>query len=172
MVLAAVTAGSAACVAAPGAGSRSFSDRLPGQLDAFPVIGSVDYSDDYGDARSGGRSHEGNDILADTGQAIVAVEAGTLVDVGYSSMSGNRIWLVTDSGAAYFYAHLDEFAGGIEEGMRVWAGQRLGTVGSTGNAAGGPSHLHFEVHPGGRSASPTDPYDLLRDAESRAVIVP
>lgn len=110
--------------------------------------------------------------MADTGQPIVAVEAGTLIDVSYTSMSGNRIWLVTDSGTAYFYAHLDGFAPGIEEGMQVWAGQRLGTVGSTGNASGGAAHLHFEIHPGGRSSGSTNPYSLLRDAESRAVIVP
>lgn len=172
VVLAAVTASSAACVAAPGAAGRSYSDQLPGRLDAFPVIGSVEYSNDYGDSRSGGRSHQGNDILADTGQTIVAVEAGTLIDVSYTSMSGNRIWLVTDSGEAYFYAHLDEFAPGIEEGDRVRAGQALGTVGATGNAAGGPSHLHFEIHPGGRGASATNPYSSLRDAEARAVVVP
>jgi murein DD-endopeptidase MepM/ murein hydrolase activator NlpD len=105
--------------------------------------------------------------MADRGQTILAVEAGTLVSVGWSDISGNKIWLVADDGAAYFYAHLNGFARGIETGTRVVAGQDLGTVGNTGNASGGAAHLHFEIHPGGRTASSINPYYPLRTAQNR-----
>ena len=160
-----------ACAPAPTA-VRSFEDTFPHQLDSFPVVGPVAYTDDYGAARSGGRSHDGNDLMADRAQKLLAVEAGTLVSVGYSSLSGNKIWLVAEDGAAYFYAHLDSFAPGISEGKTVWAGQVLGTVGNTGNASGGAPHLHFEIHPGGRAASSINPYDLLIEAQSRGPVVP
>lgn len=167
----AIAAMASACVTTPVKTDRSFTDQIPGQLDYFPVVGSVQYSNDYGAARSGGRSHQGNDVMANRGQQILAVEAGT-VSIGASSLSGNRIWLTTDSGAAYFYAHLDGFAPGLTDGARVWGGQLLGYVGSTGNASASAPHLHFEMHPSGRSGASTNPYQYLRGAEARGAVAP
>ena len=57
------------------------------------------------------------------------------------------------SGTKYYYAHMRAYAPGLVQDMPVIAGQYLGRVGSTGNAQGGPSHLHFEVHlPGAQGA--------------------
>lgn len=123
--------------------------------------------DNFGDARSGGRSHEGTDILASLGQEVYAMADGTLTyqaSVGDgtngSKLSGN-LWKLTASvgGTYYVYAHLSAFAPGLVRGATVVKGQLLGYVGDTGNPGVGNYHLHFELHPGGGAA--VNPLPLL-----------
>jgi murein DD-endopeptidase MepM/ murein hydrolase activator NlpD len=112
-----------------------------------------DILDDFGDARSGGRSHEGIDILATSGQKVFAVVDGTLTrQAGVdSSLSGNAWGLTaTSDGTYYFYAHLSAFADGLALGDKVTSGQLIGYVGDTGNAGPNNFHLHFELHPLGQ----------------------
>ena len=59
----------------------------------------------------------------------------------------------------WYYAHLADFAPGLENGQRVEAGDLVGYVGDTGNAVGTPPHLHMELHPDG--ARPINPFPLL-----------
>ncbi|HSS03826.1 MAG TPA: M23 family metallopeptidase [Solirubrobacterales bacterium] len=54
---------------------------------------------------------------------------------------------------SYFYAHLIEPAV-VDRGDRVWAGERVGAVGETGNARTVGCHLHFEIHIHGRAIDP------------------
>jgi murein DD-endopeptidase MepM/ murein hydrolase activator NlpD len=126
-------------------------------LGAFPVQGPCTFGDTYGAARSGGRVHEGVDVMAKTGLLVYAVAAGTLTKQTFDrpgSLAGNAWWLTGADRTYYFYAHLAAFAPGLKVGSRVVAGQFIGYVGATGNA-GGP-HLHFEIHPvGGGSVNPT-----------------
>jgi murein DD-endopeptidase MepM/ murein hydrolase activator NlpD len=118
--------------------------------------------DDFGDLRSGGRRHEGTDILADRvlgpTQEVYAVVDGTLgnqVRVGEpdSTLSGNS-WRLTVAGGTTWYAfvHLSSFAPGLSNGSFVSQGQLIGYVGDTGNPGPGNYHLHFEVHPNGGAA--------------------
>jgi murein DD-endopeptidase MepM/ murein hydrolase activator NlpD len=79
--------------------------------------------------------------------------------VGTLPLSGNRLWLRSDDGDAFFYAHLSSFAADAVDGRRVRAGTVLGFVGNTGNAELTPPHLHFEIHPDGGSA--IDPFAVL-----------
>lgn len=113
--------------------------------------------DNFGDARSGGRSHEGTDILADSKvgptQAVYAVVDGTLgrqvIDgQSGSSLSGNA-WRLTATGSRTYYVfmHLSSFAPGLANGSVVTQGQLIGYVGDTGNPGPGNYHLHFEYHP-------------------------
>ena len=134
----------------------------------FPVAPSprCDILDNFGDPRSGGRKHEGTDILTTKGQEVYAMVDGTLtlkVVAGSSqsgaSLSGNLWELTADDGTSYIYAHLDAFAPGLERNSRVVAGQLLGWTGDTGNPGAGNYHLHFEIHPGGGAA--VNPLPLL-----------
>ena len=118
----------------------------------------------FGDGRSGGRAHQGIDILATEGQFVYAVIDGTITDVVFdgdanSSLSGNLLDLTGPDDTYYVYAHLSGFAEGIEVGTEVVQGQVIGYVGDTGNPGAGNYHLHFEVHPQGGSA--IDPMRVL-----------
>ena len=118
-----------------------------------PVAGASSYSDTYGASRSGGRSHEGVDLIAPSGTPLVAVVSGS-VEFGSSPLGGNSLWLHGSDGNAYFYAHLSSFEG---SSRGVSQGEVIGYVGATGNA-NGTNHLHFEVHPGGGSSVNPYPY--------------
>lgn len=117
----------------------------------------------FGDPRSGGRSHEGIDLLASLGQEVYAVVDGVLTrQAGAdSSLSGNAWGLTSSDGTYYFYAHLSAFAEGLAVGSPVRQGQVIGYVGDTGNPGAGNYHLHFEIHPGGQTNPAVDPFPLL-----------
>lgn len=112
--------------------------------------------DNFGDPRSGGRSHQGVDMLATLDQEVYAVADGVLTTqyvVGgpNSALSGNAWKLVTSDGTGtyYFYAHLSSFPDGLTLGATVHQGDLIGYVGDTGDPGPGNYHLHFEVHPNG-----------------------
>lgn len=125
------------------------------QIKVFPSQGRCSFVDSWHWERSGGRKHEGVDIMGPKGLALYAVLDGTITKMygADSRLSGNALRLTTADGTYFFYAHLDSFAAGITIGSVVRAGQIIGYMGSTGDA--GSSHLHFEVHPlGGPAVSP------------------
>jgi murein DD-endopeptidase MepM/ murein hydrolase activator NlpD len=122
---------------------------------ACPVRGPHHFSDDWGDARTGHR-HQGNDILAPYGTPIVAVISG-VIKTDYSSAGGISLYLRGSDGNEYFYAHNSRNV--AVTGQHVATGEVIAYVGNTGNARGGPSHVHFERHPGGGRA--VDPYPFL-----------
>jgi murein DD-endopeptidase MepM/ murein hydrolase activator NlpD len=114
----------------------------------FPVWGPVSFSDDFGAPRADTVWHHGNDLFAARGAPVLAVTDGTLRQVGWNTLGGQRLWLEADDGSvSFYYAHLDAFAPVARDGARVNAGDVIGFVGNTGDAAGTPYHLHFEVHP-------------------------
>lgn len=123
-----------------------------------PVAENAPFSDSWGEPRSGGRRHEGVDMLAARGTRVVASLAG-FAEFKNTSAGGLSIWLTTPDGDKFFYAHLDAWEG---ESRDVAQGDVIGYVGSSGNA-GGP-HLHFEVRPGGRAVNP---YPMTRAACDR-----
>ena len=113
----------------------------------FPVFGPAAYRDTFGAARAGGSHHTGDDIFGTLGQPLVAVEAGTVFSVGYDKVAGNSLWLLDAQGNLFLYAHLSAFSNAARNGSQVRAGEVIGFMGNTGDAAQTPVHLHFEVHP-------------------------
>lgn len=120
-----------------------------------PVPGAH-YFNDWGFPRSGGRFHEGNDLFAPKGTAVLAPVAGTVL-FQQGPIGGLQFRFYGDDGTTYIGSHLDTTVG--TDGY-VAAGSQLGTVGDTGNAIGGRPHLHFEVHPGDGPA--VNPYPTLQ----------
>lgn len=124
-----------------------------------PVAGAVSFSDSWGDARSGGRAHQGVDMIAARNTPIVAIYSGTIDRLTNGNLSGLAIWLRANNGDLFFYAHLESFAD-VSGGQSVSEGQVIGYNGSSGNAPEFLPHLHFEWHPGGGAA--VNPYSLVR----------
>ncbi len=134
----------------------------------IPVVGieGDDLRDSFHAPRSGGRVHSAIDIAAPRGTPLVAISDGTITRRHWNRLGGRTLYLTSADGRYdYYYAHLDEYAAGIEVGTVVRRGEVIGTVGSTGNAQG--PHLHLQVldKRGGGRGTPVNPYDLLRAAD-------
>lgn len=142
----------------------------------FPVQGMCVYlADSFGLPRSGGRIHQGIDIMPKSnkpGDFIYAVADGQLTGQFFAArepLAGNGWKLELPDGTFFYYFHMSAFAPGLTTGSKVVTGQILGQVGETGNA-GGP-HLHFEVHPGGGAA--VDPYPTVHAVDGcNTTVVP
>ena len=122
-----------------------------------PVKGPVRIGQGWGAPRDGGRRrHQGIDLLAPTGTPLVAVTSGHITRLSNRDRGrgGISLWLRDPQGTAYYYAHNQHNLVGL--GQRVQAGQLLARVGATGNARGGPPHLHFQIHPNGGPPVPPD----------------
>jgi Peptidase family M23 len=137
----------------------------------FPVLGTVEFSNDFGAPRAQG-PHQGIDILAPRRALALAAEAGRVRFYSGSARGGCMLYLDGRSGTQYLYIHLNNdltdgndnrggckvgvaFPAGLKSGARVTAGQPIGYVGDSGDANGIHPHLHFELHPkGGRAVNP------------------
>ena len=132
-------------------------------LQVFPMQGGCGFSDTWHQPRSGGRLHEGVDIMGAKGLAIYATNDGVISRMSTGgALGGNAIYIKIPNGTYFYYAHLDSFAPGMAAGVPVRAGQIIGYNGSTGS--GGSSHLHFEVHPFGGPA--VSPYQFVKAVDA------
>jgi Peptidase family M23 len=148
--------------AADGDSRRAARLRLHDHL--FPVHGAHGYGDRFGVARSGGRTHEGQDVWAGCGTRLEAARGGTVQFRGYSGALYGH-YLVIDgrqTDSDYMYAHLIR-PPTVRDGARVRTGARIGAVGRSGNARGEGCQLHFELWPSGwHDGRPRDPLSELR----------
>ena len=135
-----------------GGGGSSPRPSGPGPLVTCPVHGPHAYSDSFGAPRYGGgyHPHAGVDLMAPRGTPVVAPFPGRFT-LDYNTLGGNAFLLYGSAGYSYG-AHLDRYA---RSSGSVSAGTVLGYVGDTGDARGGPTHLHFEWHP---RVIPAHPY--------------
>ena len=113
----------------------------------IPVEGvaAAELHDTFSSAR-GAHRHEAIDIPAARGTRVRAVADGRVVKLFSSVPGGLTIYQFDSSDRfAYYYAHLDSYADGLKEGMRIRRGDLIGYVGTTGNAPKNAPHLHFAV---------------------------
>lgn len=114
---------------------------------AIPVLGIArgDLKPTFDQARAG-HVHHALDILAPRGTPVVASVDGTIRKLFTSRAGGITIYQFDgDEALVYYYAHLDRYAGGVGEGMRVRQGDVIGYVGTTGNAPAKTPHLHYSI---------------------------
>lgn len=116
---------------------------------------AVGFSDTWGAPRSGGRQHQGVDIIGPKGTPLLAVVDG-VASSREMELGGHTIHFVGADGNNYFYGHLDAY--GTLGAVR--AGDIIGYMGETGNARSSTPHLHFEIRPGG--GAPVNPYPTVR----------
>lgn len=161
---------------------------LPAHADIEPpfVVGfpqdtqTTVFSSTYGAHRSGGRRHQGNDLMAPKLTHVYAVADGIVTVIDTASGAGRYVELEHRSGWSTRYMHLNNddpgtdngradwsltVVAGLEVGSRVTAGQHIGYVGDSGNAEWTGSHTHFELDYQGRVI---DPFPILKKAYARA----
>jgi murein DD-endopeptidase MepM/ murein hydrolase activator NlpD len=107
----------------------------------FPVRGAHSYGDGVGAPRAG-HTHEGQDVMAACGTPLQAARGGRVQYKDYQSAAGNYIVIDGKStGHDYAYMHLKK-PSPLDEGDKVKTGEKIGVVGSTGDATA--CHLHME----------------------------
>jgi murein DD-endopeptidase MepM/ murein hydrolase activator NlpD len=104
--------------------------------------------------RGSNRRHEGQDIFAKRGTPIYSATRGYVYKIGENNLGGQTISVIGAGGRLYYYAHLDSYAEGLQEGDYVTPQTKLGSVGTTGNAQGTPPHLHFGIYTGSGAINP------------------
>ena len=130
--------------------------ELPGGAWLCPVRGHYTVVSNWSAPRPGGLKHQGNDIFAKRGSAVVTPVSGVLRSIR-GTITGNGWYLAGDDGHTYYFAHLDKYTRGPG---RANAGEVIGLVGNTGDAHVTPPHLHFEIKP--YNGAPVDPFPTLR----------
>jgi len=129
----------------------------------FPVAGadSRDIGSGFGAPRDGGRrKHHGVDIFARRHTPILAPSDALVRRAGEQPLGGRTVWLWDQKRNLHLYfAHLQEHK--VSTNQTVSQGEKIGTVGNTGNARTTPPHLHFGVYIRGTGA--VDPVDFITE---------
>ncbi len=102
-----------------------------------------------------GTKHTGIDIANSTGTTVSAADAGKVSFAASNGSYGNLIIIDHENGYQTYYAHLSKFS--VKKGDRVYKGQKIGEVGSTGRSTG--PHLHFEVR---KNGTPINPLNFVK----------
>jgi murein DD-endopeptidase MepM/ murein hydrolase activator NlpD len=130
----------------------------------FPIAGKHDLGRNPANTFGGGRGHQGQDMFAACGTPVRAAQGGAVEYAGYHSAAGNYIVIHgSGSGESYVYMHLRD-ASSLRKGDTVKTGERIGSVGRSGDADG--CHLHFELwtKPGWyKGGSAYDPRPKLKE---------
>jgi murein DD-endopeptidase MepM/ murein hydrolase activator NlpD len=136
----------------------------------LPVRGalSLELRDSFSETRGSTHRHEAIDIMAPRNTEVLAVEDGTIARLFESKAGGTTVYQFDPTTRyVYYYAHLERYAHGLQEGNHVHRGQVLGYVGTSGNAPKDTPHLHFAIFRLTEKkqwwqGSPMNPYDVLR----------
>ncbi len=155
------SAGGARAVNASASDSRRDAFDLRPAL--FPVRGRHNYGQSgarFGAGRSG-HSHQGHDVMAACGTPLIAARGGRIKVKQYHSAAGNYVVIDTwGSGVDHAYMHLAS-PSAYNEGDRVYTGDQIGVVGTTGSSSA--CHLHFEQWSAPGWYDGGQPFDPLAD---------
>ncbi len=128
--------------------------KYDGGVFTWPCPNYTRISDDYGmrmhPTLGIQKMHNGIDLAAPTGSAILAAYAGTVVASAYNSTMGNYVMINHGNGLYTIYMHASALY--VSKGQDVSAGTKIAAVGSTGRSTG--PHLHFGVRLNGNYVSP------------------
>jgi murein DD-endopeptidase MepM/ murein hydrolase activator NlpD len=147
MTTAPTPAGGPPAIATPTIGADPLEDLRKRHLE-LPVRGVErdELRDTFDETRGGTRRHEALDILAPRHTPVLAVEDGRVAKLFLSNAGGMTIYQFDPTSIyAYYYAHLERYAEGLEDGDVVERGQVIGYVGTSGNAPKDTPHLHFAI---------------------------
>ena len=168
----------------------NIADAIRADVQIFPIPEStlhpkytVSYEDSWMTARSfgGERGHEGTDLMLSPDRRgifpVLSMTDGVVEKQGWLPQGGYRLGIRSDRGIYYYYAHLYDYAEGIEEGTIVVSGQLLGFAGDTGysNIEGTvgnfPVHLHVGIYYNDAQGQETavNPYSFLQGLETVAM---
>src|SRR2546423_3863153 len=147
--------------------------KAPDQNLEMPVQGVTksQVADTWHVPRASDRLHEGQDIFAKRGTPVLSATDGYVFRIGENTLGGQTVSVIGAGGRIYYYAHLDSYAAGLAVGDYVTSQSVLGYVGNTGNAAGGPTHLHFGVYARGGALNPL-PLLADRPEEKNKIVNP
>ena len=122
-------------------------DAIAQGFGRFPVAGVATFTDDWWNPRSAlpFHLHQGTDIFAESGTPVRSPADGILT-FGTGGLGGLAAYVTQPDGTYFYMAHLSAFAPSVTAGQQVKIGDTVGYVGNTGDAAGGPPHVHFEIH--------------------------
>lgn len=114
-----------------------------------PVAGvtPAELHSSFYERRGGGtRQHNAIDIPAPRGTPVISATPGRVLRL-FNSKAGGLMIYAADATERFIlmYGHLDRYADGIKDGMRLERGQTIGYVGTTGNAPPNLPHLHFAI---------------------------
>lgn len=114
----------------------------------FPVGGRTTFTDDWYFPRfvPTFHLHEGTDLFAACGTPARSPADGIL-KLAQGGSGGLAVYVYEPNGTYHYLAHLQRFVASHRSGQQVKVGETIGYVGDTGNAVGGPCHIHFEIHP-------------------------
>lgn len=113
-----------------------------------PVNGTT--SSKYGNRPSMGDFHTGHDWAAPKGTTIKASDGGKVIWSGWKGNYGYLVIIDHENGYQTYYAHCSKLI--VKKGDRVYQGQKIAEVGTTGRSTG--NHLHFEIRYNGKHQNP------------------
>jgi len=136
-------------------------------------VGPEHMEDTFTDAREGNRQHNAIDILAPRNTPVLAADDGVILRMSSNALGGITIFAAdVDRQFVYYYAHLDHYDPDMYAGRKLSKGDRIGYVGTTGNAPKNVPHLHFQIMrwpEDGKywAGEPINPYPLLHVSKDR-----
>lgn len=86
--------------------------------------------------------HKGIDIFAPQGKKVISATPGVVIFRGQLGQGGHVVAVLGPKWRIHYYAHLSSYGNGP---LLVSSGSQVGAVGTSGNAAGKPPHLHYSV---------------------------